>query len=111
MLFRSEDQQGKIRKIQEESRPQGGGGFANFQNLSEEERREQFAKMQERFAKAQKDIVEVLTDDQKTKWAGMKGKEFKFPEPRGFGGFGGPGQGGRGNEERKRPEKKKETKE
>ena len=96
----TKEQQDKIRKIQEESRPQVGG--AGFQNLSDEERRELFTKMREQREKAQKDTLAVLTEEQTKKWSEMKGKEFKFPE----GGFGRPGGGG-GNEERKRPEKKK----
>src|SRR5262249_29132910 len=39
------------------------------------------------------DAVAVLTAEQKTRWAELKGKDFKFPEVQfGFGfGFGGPG--------------------
>ena len=101
----SKEQQDKIRKIQEDSRPQGGGGAANVQNLSDEERRELRTKMQERVQKAQKDMLVVLTEEQKKKWEAMKGKEFKFPEGRG--GFGGAGAGGPGGEQRKRSEPKK----
>lgn len=105
----TDDQQAKIRKIQEESRPQARGGFGG-QNLSEEERSALFAQMRERREKAQADVLAVLTDEQKTKWAAMKGKEFKFPEPQGgFGGFDRGGRGGRPTEERQRPERKKDN--
>lgn len=56
---------------------------------------------------AEADSVAVLSADQQTQWADLKGKAFTFPEggPGGFGGFGpgpggpgfgGPGGGGRG---------------
>ncbi len=102
----ADEKLGKILDIQEASRPQRG---AFDPNLSDEDRRALFAKMREQREKAQIEILAVLTDAQKEKWAEMKGKEFKFPEPRGgFGGPGGRGQAGRGNEERKRPERKKD---
>jgi outer membrane protein assembly factor BamB len=41
-------------------------------------------------------VLAALSDDQKSKWAGLTGKEFKFPEPQGFGGRGGFGRGGGG---------------
>ncbi|HWB11524.1 MAG TPA: hypothetical protein VG826_20000 [Pirellulales bacterium] len=88
----SQEQQDKIQKIQEDARPQGGPG--GFQNLSDEERQKRFAEMRERQDKAQADMLAVLTDEQKTKWADMKGKDFEFPAfggaGGGFGGAGGP---------------------
>ena len=41
----------------------------------------------------QNDALALLTDEQKKLWADLKGSEFKFPEPQGFGpgGPGGPG--------------------
>jgi hypothetical protein len=90
----SQEQQDKIQKIQEGARPQGGG-FGGGQNLSDEERQKRFAEMQQRQEKAQADMLAVLTDEQKTKWADMKGKDFTFPQPQ----FGGPGGGG----QRRRP--------
>jgi Spy/CpxP family protein refolding chaperone len=90
------EQKEKISKIQADARPQGG---RNFQDLSEEERRELRTKMQEQREKAQADTLAVLTDAQKAKWAEMKGKEFSFPAP-GRGGRG--GAGGNGGE-RQRP--------
>jgi hypothetical protein len=81
----SQEQQDKIQKIQEESRPQGGG---NFQNMTEEERQKFVAEANERREKAQADMLAVLTGEQKTKWTELQGKEFKFPA------FGGPGGGG-----------------
>jgi hypothetical protein len=75
----SDEQQQKIRKIQEESRPELG----NFRNLSDDERREAFTKMREQREKADKDTLAVLTDEQQSKWNEMKGKEFDFPQRRG----------------------------
>jgi Spy/CpxP family protein refolding chaperone len=89
----TQEQQDKIQKIQEESRPPRGGG-GGFQNLSDEERQ----KMQERREKAQADMLAVLTDEQQTKWAEMTGKKFDFPQ---FGGAGGGGFGGAGGERRR----------
>ena len=63
-------------------------------DASPEERQAAFAKMQESRAKALKDTLAVLNDDQLLDWTQLTGKEFKFPQGRGFGGFGGPG--GRG---------------
>lgn len=91
----TESQQEKLRGIQASARPAGGGG--RNQNLSDEERQKLFAEMRERQEKAQADMLAVLTDEQKTKFAELKGKEFTFPQ---FGGPGGPG-GNRG--ERRRP--------
>jgi hypothetical protein len=90
----SQEQQDKIKKIQDESRPQPRG-FG--QNLSDEERQKLFAERQERQEKAQAETLAVLTDDQKTKWTELKGKEFDFPA------FGGPGGGGGPGGPRRRP--------
>ncbi|HVX13956.1 MAG TPA: hypothetical protein VHC22_22420 [Pirellulales bacterium] len=92
----TKEQEEKLTAIQEAARPQRreGGGF---QNLSDEERQKLFTEMRERQAKVQTEMLAVLTDEQKTKFAEMKGKEFDFPA---FGGFGG-GAGGGGN--RRRP--------
>jgi Spy/CpxP family protein refolding chaperone len=96
----TEEQQAKIKKIQEDARPQGRGPFGGpgAQPPSQEEMREMFARMQKQREKMQADLLAVLTDEQKAKWSEMKGKEFKFPQPS-FGGFGGG--------ERKRPPVKK----
>jgi hypothetical protein len=77
-LHLSEDQQAKMKKIQEESRPKG---MSFDPNQSAEERQAMFKKMQDQFAKAQKEILAVLTDDQMLDWTNMCGKEFKFPAP------------------------------
>ena len=102
----SEEQQGKIRDIAESARPQfGGPGGRNFQDMSDEERREAFTKMQEQREKAEADVLAVLTDEQKTKWNELKGEKFEFPR----GGFGGPGgRGGPGGGERRRPPRKQD---
>jgi DNA-binding TFAR19-related protein (PDSD5 family) len=90
-LALSDEQRDKIRKIGEEAftPPAGGGGFQNFQNLSEDERREARNRMRERMEKMNSDILAVLTPDQKATWEKMQGKQFDFPAPRGFGGGGG----------------------
>jgi spore coat protein CotH len=84
----SETQRAAIRKIQDESRPQP----INLENLGEQERDDLFARMRERFEKAPAEIMGVLSDEQRSKFAAMKGEEFKFPQ----GGFGFPGPGGFG---------------
>jgi hypothetical protein len=83
-LSLTEQQQEKIKKIQDDSRPQLRG----MQNMSETERREMFTKMQDQRKKALTDIQALLTDEQTLEWAEMWGKDFKFPEPQAFGGFG-----------------------
>ena len=107
----TEEQRDKIRKIQEGARPEGRGP-GNFQEMSDEERREFFTQMRERREKADAEILAVLTDEQKTKWNELQGEKFDFPR----GGFGGPGGGfGRGPggpggppQERRRPPRKEE---
>jgi Spy/CpxP family protein refolding chaperone len=74
----SEEQQAKIKKIQEDARPKGWGGFDR--NQSEADRQAAFKKMREQYEKAQKDCLAVLNDDQMLDWTNMCGKEFKFPE-------------------------------
>jgi hypothetical protein len=82
----TEEQKDKMRKIQEEARQAGGGaGFQNFQNLSDEERREMFTKMRERGEKMNAEILAVLSPEQKATWEKMQGKKFDFPPPQGFG--------------------------
>ena len=61
--------------------------------------------MRERGEKMQSDMLAVLTDDQKAKFAELKGDEFTFPPPQ-FGRFG--GGGGNGGERRRPPTKQPE---
>jgi len=105
----SEAQQAKIRKIQEEARRPAAGGFPG-PDATEEERREFFTRIQKQREKVQADILAVLTEEQQQKWSEMKGKEFKFPQPQGPGGFGPGGPGGPGGKagERRRPPAQKE---
>ena len=64
------------------------------------------AKMQKQREKADADVLGVLTAQQKEKWTEMKGKEFKFPQPKfGPGGRGGPGGFGPGGPGKKPAEK------
>lgn len=97
----SAEQKEKIETIQESSRPQ----FGNFRDLSDEQRQKAFAEMQEKQQKAQTEMLAVLTDEQKTKFSEMKGKEFTFPQGGpGGGGFGGrPGGPGGAGGQRERP--------
>ena len=103
----SEEQQAKIRTLQDDLGPGG--------RMSREDRE-----------KAQAEALAVLSDEQKSKWTALKGKQFEFPQPPrgvgggGRGGFGGDrggpggggfggGRGGRGPaEERVRPPSKKD---
>lgn len=94
----TEEQRKKMQGILESSRP---ASRPNFQEMSQEERQKWMTENRERQEKTQAELLGVLTGEQKTKLAELKGKEFKFPEPR-FGGFGG------GNRERRRPPTKQE---
>ncbi|MGA2257554.1 MAG: DUF4956 domain-containing protein [Thermoguttaceae bacterium] len=91
----SKEQIAKIRKIQEQGRagfgamvgPGGPGG-------PDQNPGDFMAGIEQQREKIQADILAALTDPQRTKWAEMKGKEFKFPQPQfgfGPGAFGGPG--------------------
>jgi hypothetical protein len=111
----SQEQKDKVKKIQDDSRRDAGGG-AGFGRLSDEERREYFAKREERAQKVNSDLLAVLTSAQKESWEKMLGKKFDFPQrqfggPGGGGRRGGPGGGGGGGEkgEKKRPEAKKDA--
>ena len=79
----SEEQQAKIKKIQEDARPTGRAGFDP--NQSDEDRQAALKKMREQFEKAQKECLAVLNDDQMLDWTNMCGKTFKFPERQGSG--------------------------
>jgi hypothetical protein len=87
------DQKSKIQDIIQKSRPQGGGFDPN---ATDEERQAAAKERREARAKALKDSLAVLTDEQRTNFSKMTGKEFKFPDNMGFGGFGGRGRGGNG---------------
>ena len=78
----SDEQQAKIKKIQEDARSAGRAGFDP--NQSEEDRQAARKKMREQFEKAQKECFAVLSDDQMLDWTNMCGKTFKFPERQGF---------------------------
>ena len=92
-LVLTQEQKDKMKKIRDDSRPDPSA-FANFQNMSDEERREAFTKMREKGEKANADILAVLTAEQKETWTKMQGKKFEFPQQQGFGGFGGRRPGG-----------------
>ncbi len=94
----TDQQQAEMRKIREDVRPQARGG----RDMSEEDRRAMFARMMQQREKMEADILAVLTDEQKQKWAEAKGQAFEFPRPQGFGGFGGRNAG-----PRRRPPSKK----
>ena len=100
----TQEQQDKIQKVQEAARPQGPPP-ANFQDQTEEEREKARTQARERQEKVQTDVLAVLTDDQKSKFAELKGKAFDFPPMQfGGGGFGGrPGGPGGAGGERRRP--------
>jgi Spy/CpxP family protein refolding chaperone len=61
----TEEQIAKIKEITDALRPQPGAARPDFQNMSEEERREFFAEMQKKNDEAGKKATEVLTDTQK----------------------------------------------
>src|SRR5947199_9704119 len=62
----TEQQRERIRSIREVGQPIGPVPFGQ----TDEQRRELLD-----------DVLSVLTDDQKSKWATMLGKEFRFPIP------------------------------
>lgn len=76
----SDEQQAKIRQVQQDARGQGIGARGGAANLTQEERRAASTKMREQREKVEADILAVLTSEQKSKWSEMKGAEFKFPE-------------------------------
>jgi len=85
-LALTDDQKAKIKKIQDDARTQGRPTFNA--DATQEERQAAFAKMQESRAKVLKDILAVLDGSQTKTWSELTGKEFKFPQGRGFGGRG-----------------------
>ncbi len=87
------------------------GGFGAMREMSEEDRRAAYEKMgalrEEAQKKLEKDVMGVLTDEQKENLGKMMGKPFaKMEELKaqtqrgGRGGRGGPGQGGEGRGQR-----------
>lgn len=88
----TQDQKDKMKKIQDDARPDPSA-FANIRDLSEEERREAFTKMREKGEKANADILNLLKTEQKETWAKLQGKKFEFPQQQGFGGGRRPGGG------------------
>ncbi len=79
----SEDQQKKIKKIQEDTRTAGRPAFDA--NQSAEARQAAMQKVQEQREKAQRDCFAVLSDDQTLDWYKLCGKTFKFRERQPFG--------------------------
>lgn len=79
------EQQDKMREIAGSLNPQPGP--PKLEDLSRQERQQFFADLNARREKAQLDMVAVLTDEQKARFADMKGKEFPFP-PQRLGSFG-----------------------
>ncbi|MGE5192612.1 MAG: hypothetical protein ACM3U2_08930 [Deltaproteobacteria bacterium] len=63
----SEDQTGKIKEITDALRPAGGGGRANFRDMTEEQRTAFFAEMQKKNEEAAKKITELLTAEQNSR--------------------------------------------
>jgi hypothetical protein len=84
-LALTQEQKDKMQKIQEANRPDPSA-FASFRDMSEEERREAFAKLREKGEKANAEILNLLTGEQKESWAKLQGKKFEFPPQQGFGG-------------------------
>ena len=90
----TDDQTAKIKKLQESlNKPPQFDPNGDMQA--------QMQKMRDDRAQSQKDMLAVLTDEQKAKLKELGGKEFTFPQGgrgfgRGGGGFGGGGPGGGG---------------
>lgn len=67
----TEEQKGKIKEILEESMKRGREGFANFRDMTDEERTKAFAEMQKRGEEVRKKLVEVLTTEQAQRFRGI----------------------------------------
>ncbi len=83
-LALTEDQKKKVSEIVAAGRPQSGA--SNFRDMTDEQRREYYAQMQERRTKTETELLAVLTEEQKKTWTGLQGEKFTFPERRGGGG-------------------------
>lgn len=91
-LSLTDEQKTKIKTLSEAR----GQGFANFEDMSEEERAKLREEMTARREAFDKGMAEVLTPEQKETWTKLQGAKFEFPQ-RGFG-------GGQGGGRRRRPE-------
>lgn len=80
----SGEQRDKMHEIATSLNPQPGQ--PKPEDLSQQERQPFFADLNARRDKALSDMLAVLTDDQKARFAEMKGKDFPFP-PRRLGSF------------------------
>ena len=70
-------QKEKIQKIQQESRPTER---FDFRNASQEERQKYLQEARERREKTNKELLAVLTAEQKEAFEKMQGKKFEFPQ-------------------------------
>lgn len=93
-LALSDEQKKEIAKLNESLRPQFGGGPGG--GGGERPNMEELRAQRE---KTQKEILAVLSEDQKESYEKLQGAKFEFPRPQ-FGGGQGGGQGGGG---RRRP--------
>ncbi|MBS1715167.1 MAG: hypothetical protein JST30_12610 [Armatimonadetes bacterium] len=89
----TDDQREQVRAAMDAARPQppqgGQGGPPDFEAMQKQ--------MAEAKARSEKQILAVLTVDQRAKWQQMLGRPFKFAQPNTGGpGFGQRGRGGRG---------------
>jgi len=73
----NDEQKAKIKQIMAGRQPLVAP--AGNEKPSPDQIRDFISRLQERRSKLQSDLLAVLTDQQKAKWAEMKGKEFKFP--------------------------------
>lgn len=73
----TQKQKDRIRRIQESSQPFGG----TLSSKSEEERRKIYSELRERNKKLAAEMLAVLSDEQRSKFAAMKGVPFTFPQP------------------------------
>lgn len=88
----TEDQVAQVKTLTDAQNAGGFGGGANFQDMSEDERRKLFEEMQTKREAYEKGMAAVLTTDQAAAWTKRKGAEFKFPARGGFGGGAGGGR-------------------
>jgi len=103
----TKEQTDKMRKIQEDAPRVDFRALFN-PNTSQEERDKLSKEMRDNQEKTNTNILNVLSDEQKEKWAKMQGKKFEFPQQMGFG-FGPGGRPPGGGDQQRPPTTKKKT--
>lgn len=93
VLELTDDQKTKLEDIRQANRDDMFDAFQDFQNMSDEERRETMNKLRE---DADARLLAALTDEQREAFAKLPGEEVEYDLAEIRGGFPGGGGGGRG---------------